>query len=209
MKQIIPAILTTDSVELEKKLHDVSGLVEWVQIDIMDGRFVDNRTIDLSDLQGISYDVSICIHLMVENPEDYFEECKNFGVRRVFFHAEASKDHKGLLQKLAKLGLEKGIAINPDTPIDEILAYKDILDAVLVMGVNPGFGGQEFMESSLEKIKELSLNLADSEIIVDGGINLKNIEEISAAGATGFVIGSAIFNADNITEAIEKFKDKI
>ena len=207
--QIIPAILTTDKAELEKKLQQVSGLVRRAQVDIMDGIFVQETSISLDDLKGIKHELDLSIHLMVENPADYFAKCKEVGAKRIVFHAKASGDNEELLEQIDSLGLEKGIAISPEVEIAEVLPVKDKVDIFLVMGVVPGKGGQDFLESSLDKVAKLQAVAPEVEIIVDGGVGFDNITRLKEAGADSFVVGSTIFDSDDIPSTIKDLQNKI
>lgn len=209
MNQIIPAILTDDKSELSDKLGQVFGLASWAQVDIMDGKFVDSTSINLSDLNDVKQKPNLSIHLMVENPEDYFEQCKEVGAKRVVFHAKTSTDYQGLLKQLDSLGLKKGIALDPDDDISLVVPIKNSLDVILVMGVYPGRGGQEFLPSCLAKVAELQKEAPDVEIIVDGGVSFDNIEDLKKVGADSFVIGSTIFDSDDIAKTIKELQEII
>ena len=146
---------------------------------------------------------------MVEDPAGYLEDCKKYGVDRVVFHYESNCVHRKILDKLNDLELETGIALRPETPLDNILPFIDRVNVILLMGVNPGYGGQEFMELTFSRIKELAILAPDTHIYVDGGVKLDNIEEINRAGATGFIVGSEIFAAEDAENVIKKLEEKM
>lgn len=208
-KQIIAAILEQDIREVEKKLHQVSGLLDWAQIDFVDGAFVNNVTIDVTELEGINHDLNLSAHLMVVKPQEYLKDCKKLGFQQIVFHFESECNHGKIIEEIDDLEMEKVMALNIDTPLESILPYVDRLDGVLLMSIKTGFGGQEFIEAALDRIKELAILAPDTDIYVDGGIELDNIQEISAAGANGFIIGTAIFQSNDIEETIKELKSKV
>jgi len=208
-KQIIPAILAQELDDLKDKLASVDGATEWVHVDIMDGEFVDNYTIDVSDLLSVKHASKVSAHLMVKDPERYFQKCKDAGVARVIFHYESTDRHSDLLQKISELGMKKGIALSPNTPIDVVRDYLHRLDVILLLSVEPGYGGQAFIETTLDKIKDLRKISPVVAIGVDGGIKEENIKEINDAGATLFMINSALFFYKDVKAAVASFKRKI
>ncbi len=157
LPKIVPAILTSDIKDLKTKLEKLNGLSDWVQIDILDGKFINNKTIELKDLGKIKRvkKFNLEAHLMVENPEKYFKECQKLKIKRVIFHQEASRNLREILSESEKFKFKTGIALNPRTPITKIKPYLNQIDLVLLMGVNPGFQGQKFIPSVLNKIKNL------------------------------------------------------
>ncbi len=210
MKQIIPAILTQDIADLQSKLKKIQGLTDWVQIDIMDGKFVNNTSITLENISHIKLidNFSIEAHLMVLNPETYFLQCQKGNVKRVSFHVEAG-NIKNILSEAKKFNFQKGLALNPETPIKEIIPHMDEIDFVVLMSVNPGLQGQKFISQTLGKIQELKQIAPQLEIEVDGGINLDNIKMISDAGANYLVVGSGLFEGENIKKRFKDLQSKI
>lgn len=208
-KEIIAAILEKDPKEIEKKLHLVDGLLGWAQIDVADGEFVNNTTASLKDLEGINHGLKLSIHLMVKKPQDYLKDCAAINADQVVIHLESDCDHYKVIEEIEDYEMEKVLALNIDTPLQEALEFIPKLDGILLMSIQTGFGGQDFIEGALPKIKELSILAPDLPIYVDGGIKLHNIEEISSAGATGFIVGTGIYKNDNIKEAIAELKSKI
>ena len=141
MKKIIPAILTKNVADLKSNLGRLQGLTDWAQVDIMDGKFVNNISVSLDDVNraNIYKNLSLEAHLMVENPEKYFKQCQKGNIKRVIFHIEAAKDLKKLLDDIAGLGMQRGLALKPGTSINEIEPYIDSVDVILLMSVEPGF----------------------------------------------------------------------
>ena len=209
MKQVIPAILTDDFEDLKNKLKKIKNLADWVQIDIMDGIFVNNHSISLEDLKQAQTKSNLEAHLMVLSPEKYLSQAKMAKVKRVIFHFEATKNILAILKKIAELGLKKGLALNPETEIKEIKPYLDTIDLVLLLAVQPGFGGQKFNGSVISKIKILKELAPEIKIEVDGGINLANIEEVAQAGADYLVVGSGLFKAADIKKRFKQLAQKI
>lgn len=198
MSRIIPAIITDNKKEVQKKLDLVKGLVEWAQIDIMDGKFVDNKSIKIKELGKINTDINLEVHLMVENPSKYLKKLKRLGIKRILFHFEAIKKPKKILKKMEKHGFESGIVLNPDTKIEDIEKIVKYTDIVMFMGVQPGFGGQKFIKNTINKIEQFKAIHPDIKVSVDGGVNLENIAQISKAGADYFCVGSGLFNSNDI-----------
>lgn len=209
MKKIIPAILTKGEKELKEQLERVAGLADWVQIDVMDGEFVPNRSLSLTALKEIKTPLKLEIHLMVFEPERYFPVCQEIGARRVIFHREAVEEPLSVLKELARYKLKKGLAFNPETPMEDIEDYLETLDLILLLGVTPGFQGQEFNPIVLEKIKALRGISDKVKIEVDGGVNLETVGEIARAGADLLVVGSALFESADIRETYRLLEKKI
>ncbi|KKN29505.1 hypothetical protein LCGC14_0843390 [marine sediment metagenome] len=204
--RIVPAVLANTTEELKEKLSSLKGLVRCVQIDIMDGKFVPNSSISLTDVAELGFDYEYEAHLMVKNPEKYFEDSAKANVRRVVFHYEATDGVDAVLNEMSRFSFNKGIAINPDTPVRSIVPFLEKIDSVLIMSVNPGFSGQDFVSETLEKVKELR-NLAPyKKIGIDGSINGSTIKKAHDAGVDYFVIGSGLFAAENIRQALFKMQ---
>ena len=211
MAQVIPAIIAKDTEELEEKIKKVSSYVDWIQLDVMDGRFVDNITwYNPGDLKKMSPDILSGLkteaHLMVMDPEKVMDKWIDSGIDRIIFHYEATHRRGGLAKEIKDAGLEAGIAIDIVTPVSFIKKFLDDIDLVLVMTVKPGRSGQVFREEVLEKIKELKKIKPDIKIEVDGGINPETGQKAVEAGADILASGSYILESENIEEAINSLK---
>ncbi|HIP93541.1 MAG TPA: ribulose-phosphate 3-epimerase [Desulfurobacteriaceae bacterium] len=211
MKLLAPSLLSANFANLEKdiKILEENG-ADILHLDVMDGHFVPNITIGIPVVEAISKvsQIPLDVHLMIEEPSRYLKEFIKAGASYISFHVEAEKHIHRTLDLAKSLGAKVGVALNPATPILVLEDVLPILDFVLIMTVNPGFGGQRFLEFTLEKvrklkniIKEKSLNTL---IEVDGGIKLDNVEKVLKAGADIIVSGSGIFS--NPKENTKKFK---
>jgi ribulose-phosphate 3-epimerase len=209
MQRVVPAILTADAAELKEGLQVLRDHTKWVQIDIMDGKFVPNTSVSLFELGEASQFFNLEIHLMVENPEKYFEDCKEIGAKRVIFHVEATDDAEMVIEKMARYGFQKAVAINPPTPAAKLAPFIDKLDAVLVMSVNPGFQAQAFIPDVLKKIAEIRQLKEDIIIGLDGGINEGNIIQVFEAGTDYVGVGSAVMKSVNPVESLTNLEHMI
>ena len=206
---IAPSILAADFDNLEKEIRSVEEAgADYIHIDVMDGEFVNNKTqgIDMIEIANETSNLPLDTHLMVENPEDWIDDFLESDT--VTFHIEVTDEERAnaIIEKLHEHEIRAGIAIKPNTSIEEILPYIDKADMILVMTVEPGFGGQKLIPECLEKVKQLREISREIDIEVDGGINLENVEEVKRAGANIIVAGTAIFKAENRKYVIEKMK---
>jgi ribulose-phosphate 3-epimerase len=211
---IAPSILSADFTVLADELAAIEEAgADWVHIDVMDGQFVPNITYGpiIVDACKRACNMVLDVHLMIEKPDLIIPEFAKAGADYISVHQEACTHLHRSLQLIKSLGVKAGVALNPATPLSTIEYVIDQLDFVLIMSVNPGFGGQQFIRSSIEKIKQLKALLkaagSDAIIQVDGGVNSKTIKEISAAGATSFVAGSAIFNTKDYAATIASLRE--
>lgn len=209
---VSPSILSADFANLERdiKLVERNG-ADWIHVDVMDGHFVPNITIGIPVVKSIKKvtTLPLDVHLMIENPEKYIEDFANAGADILTFHYEAVKKEniKLLITKIKNLGVKAGLSIKPKTQPEEIIEFLPDLDLVLVMTVEPGFGGQKFMADCAEKIKVIKQHATQNLFIqVDGGINAETGEICTKYGANSLVAGSYIYNAENIKEAISNLK---
>jgi len=209
MQKVVPAILTADPAELREGLEVLRNRIKWAHIDIMDGKFVPNTSISIFELGEASQFFNLEIHLMVKNPEKYFEDCEAIGAKRVIFHAEATDNIEGVLKEMKKYSFQRAIAINPDTSVLTIVPYLNSLDGVLIMSVHPGFQKQEFIEDVVLKIAEIKKHAQDIAVSLDGGINKTNIERIFQAGVRYVCVGSAIMKSPNPADALRSLEEMI
>lgn len=206
MIEIVPAILVKTPAELQQKLKEVEPYVNRVQIDIMDGKFVPNKTIQPEEMKSFKTKLIKEAHLMVEDNEKYVDEFLKLGFDMIIVHIESCKNVKKIIKRVKEQGKKVALAINPPTPLSAIKNYLDDVDMVLIMTVNPGFSGQGFIPEVSSKIKELRQMKKDLDIEVDGGIKIENAKIVLEAGANILVSASGIYNFENKKEIIEKFK---
>ncbi len=201
MSQIIPAILTDDPKALESMVRQAENFADWIQLDIMDGKFVPSKSITHEDISEISTTLGWEAHLMVNEPEKYLADFKKAGAKKVVFHYEATQQPHEVILQARKLELKVGIAINPDTPVSDILSLANDLDSVLFLSVYPGFYGKEFIPEVLDKITEFRTTFPYIETGIDGGIKESNIAGIARCGVDCIYVGSAIFLQENPAES--------
>ncbi len=210
---IAPSILSADFTKLGEELINVEKAgADWIHIDVMDGQFVPNITYGpiIVDACSKASNLILDVHLMIEKPDPIIPEFVKAGANYISVHQEACIHLHRSLQLIKSFNIKAGVALNPATPVSSIEWVVDELDFILIMSVNPGFGGQKFINSTVDKIRELAVLLKEKNsnaiIQVDGGINLETIKLVSDAGATSFVAGSAIFNTDDYKETIKNLR---
>ncbi len=216
MKLIAPSILSADFTRLGEEIRAVEAAgADWIHVDVMDGHFVPNITMGplIAAAARRAAAMPIDVHLMIENPDACIPDFAKSGADWICVQAEACTHLNRTLQLIREQKCRAGVALNPATPPRAVEWVLELVDYVLVMSVNPGFGGQAFIPNSLEKIRMLRAMLdekgSDALIQVDGGVNLSTIADVSAAGADCFVAGSAIYGAEDYAAVISAFREKM
>jgi ribulose-phosphate 3-epimerase len=208
---IHPSILSADFVNFERDFATIST-ADSIHVDVMDGHFVPNLTFGLPMVRRMQEitTLPLDVHLMIDRADEQALPYADLGVDSVTFHAEASEDIINLARRIRAAGAKAGVAVKPGTPLEAVLGSLNEFDMVLVMTVEPGFGGQSLIESTLEKVaqaaKEIARNNSAVRLQVDGGIDLTNIERAAAQGADTFVAGSAVFSAEDRGHRIQELK---
>ena len=216
MVKFSPSILTADFVHLGEALEELDNAkTDMFHLDVMDGIFVPNISIGIPVVDSIrkATDTVLDVHLMIDRPHRYIEQFAKAGADIIGFHIEAGSDVKGTIDLIHSFGKKACLTIKPKTPASAVFEYLKMLDMVLVMSVEPGFGGQKFMPESLDKIKEIrekaqELGL-DIDIEVDGGINLETAPLAVKAGANVLVTGNVLFSADDKTKRLAELREVV
>ncbi|MCK4846655.1 MAG: ribulose-phosphate 3-epimerase [Deltaproteobacteria bacterium] len=214
--KISPSILSADFTRLGEEIKAVEdGGADYIHIDVMDGHFVPNITIGplIVEAARRATKLPLDVHLMIENPESYIDEFVKAGSDIVTVHAEATDHLHRAVQQIKLAGARAGVSMNPATPVSSIAHVIDDIDMVLVMSVNPGFGGQSFIPGALKKLAEVRALLegaeSKAELQVDGGIKIDNIREAADSGADVFVAGSAVFGSDDYKATITAMRREL
>lgn len=208
---LAPSILASDYTHLADDINKCNqSNVQWLHCDVMDGHFVPNISYGpkFVDAAGSCTDAFLDVHLMIENPDQYIEQFVDAGADQITVHQEACPHLHRTIQTIHNYGITAGVAINPGTSLQTIEPIINDIDLILLMSVNPGFGGQSFIENTYQRLQKLSTMRdeygAGFLIEVDGGVNLDNIQKVTRHGADVLVAGSAVFKAKNIPKRIEK-----
>lgn len=211
MNYLAPSILSADFCELGRQIEEIGNAgAQYVHIDVMDGVFVPSISFGMPIVSCVRprTDLFLDVHMMVTKPERYVEEFVKCGADSVTIHVEACDCIEDTLKKIRSLGAKAGLAINPGTPVVELLPYMDMVDMILVMTVNPGFGGQAYIPECTDKIREVRAIIdergLDVNLEIDGGVNIDNLQMNLDAGANVIVAGSAVFKGD-IAEKTKAF----
>ena len=214
MALISPSVLAADFLHLAKDIDLVNqSQADWFHLDIMDGVFVPNISYGMPVMKSIQSlaQKPLDVHLMIVDPERYFEEFQKLGADYLTIHAEASTHLHRSIQVIKSLGMKAGVALNPHTPVSAVEEVIQDIDLLLIMSVNPGFGGQKFIENTyakIERAKNLIIQKNASTLIeIDGGVNVENASKLIACGADALVAGSAVFANENPTQVILDLKN--
>lgn len=216
MKQLAPSILSADFSKLAEEVAKIeAGGANYIHVDVMDGHFVPNISFGAAVMKSLvgKTQLPFDVHLMIENPDQYLEDFMTPQTEFITVHQEACVHLHRTVQHIKSLGAKAGVSLNPATSLSTLDYILEDVDMVLIMSVNPGFGGQKFIPSAMEKIRELAeikrAEGLDFEIEVDGGANLNNVQELASAGTDIIVAGSAVFKTPDITETTKEFISKI
>lgn len=212
--KIAPSILAADFANLQRDVEMLNESdADYIHVDIMDGLFVPNISFGIPVTEAIHRHARkpLDVHLMIMDPDNYLEAFKNAGASIISVHYEACKHLNRSLQAIRQLGIKAGVAINPHTPVELLSDSLEMLDLVCMMSVNPGFGGQKFIENTYSKVSRLKEMIdtkgCETLIEIDGGVNLDNAPKLMEAGADVLVAGSFVFNSSNPKETISELKN--
>lgn len=213
--KIAPSLLAADFARLESEIKGIEDHVEWLHLDVMDGHFVSNISFGIPVIESVREvtDLYFDCHVMTTNPDSYLEDFARAGADLVSMHIEAIPDPTGPAKRSRQVGLDFGLVINPITPFDGIAPFVELCDLVVVMSVEPGFGGQSFLPEVLPKVEAAREWVENrgltADIQVDGGITPDNARMVADAGANVLVVGSAVFGADDPPSAVMEIRSAV
>lgn len=211
--RLAPSILSADFANLLDDVKKIErGGADYIHVDVMDGHFVPNISFGAAVMKSLNGKTAVPydVHLMIENPDDYIEDFVTAQTEYITVHQEACRHLHRTIQNIKSKGIKAGVSINPATPVETLSCILEDVDLVLIMSVNPGFGGQKLIPSAVRKVKELAelkrTSGYDFAIEIDGGVTLENAKMLAEAGVEIAVAGSAVFKADDVEETVRKFK---
>ena len=215
MERIIaPSILASDFANLQSEVEMFNNSdTDWIHVDVMDGMFVPNISFGMPVISAVKKHANkpLDVHLMIEKPERYIEEFQRVGANYISVHYEACNHLHRVIEQIKATGCGAGVALNPHTPVENLISILPDVDYIVLMSVNPGFGGQKFIEATYEKVRKLSEMLkdigSDAHIQIDGGVNSTNAPKLLEAGATNLVAGSFVFKSKDPIKTISDLKN--